>query len=622
MGPRLSIIIPFYDDGPWIDDALASTEGEADAEVIVVNDNPGPESDALLSALSDHRDFTIVRHDRNRGLAAARNSGMAVASGDYIAFLDADDVLLSGALTAALEYDGSDAIHTQTLMLGISAKKPQLLPRDAELFADARFGDTLATAPEAQHIASSWCCLYRREFLREFEILFDEAQRRYEDRLFVLSAMLRARSIAFTGAPARVWRRRLGSITTSSGVIDDAEARIALIEKCLRLIRASGTHEQIQRERMVSLQRLIFDIGILDHDPDATPAMDPLRQRFTDVFGPDPLPEDAVDNPVDELVARIGRKTARMQSMDASDYAGVAALASGGDWRRLHQWKLAQIAPPPAPLDVRIDKTLVIHIDMAQDGARADAGALALQRAYSPIFGLSREGDHDAVAEALRRVDTGKADAFLKEAMYAEGDLIFISGSGFLLPLMEPGGREVAFRRIASALEPFAKREVVVSIGPPDKFAESLYGQTSEDKSGWARRTPAQFARETVRTLTDLNWLLSPWESVVAARLTIVPHFEGDSGLAAALHQVGLDPAAAIADPFRDAVEPVFSEAERHLYRNSLIAHSGEFLAARGLPDLAAQLADPSLIPANAAPPPARPRRRRGGLLRTLGFRR
>ena len=114
MSPRLSIIIPFYDDGPWIDDALASTEGEADAEVIVVNDNPGPESDALLSALSDHRDFTIVRHDRNRGLAAARNSGMAVASGDYIAFLDADDVLLSGALTAALE------------------RRPELIERAAE----------------------------------------------------------------------------------------------------------------------------------------------------------------------------------------------------------------------------------------------------------------------------------------------------------------------------------------------------------------------------------------------------------------------------------------------------------------------------------------------------------
>lgn len=622
MSPRLSIIIPFYDDGPWIDDALASTEGEADAEVIVVNDNPGPESDALLSDLSDRRDFTIVRHDRNRGLAAARNSGMAVASGEYIAFLDADDVLLSGALTAALEYDGSDVIHTQTLTLGLAAKKPQLLPRDAELFGDARFGDTLDTAPEAQHIASSWSCLYRREFLARNEILFDEGQRRYEDRLFVLNAMLNARSIAFSGAPARVWRRRLGSITTSSGVVDDVEARIALMEKCLTLVRASGSPEQIQRERMVSVQRLIFDFGLLDRDPDATPELEPLRQRFTNALGPEPLPEEAVDNPVDELVARIGRKTARLQSLDASDYTGVAGLVSHGDWRRLHQWKLAQAAPLPAPLDVRIDKTLVIHVDITMDGASADAGMLALQQAYSPVSGLSREGGHDALADLLRRQDSRKTDAFLKEAMYAEGDLIFVSGAGFLFSLMEPGARELAFRRVAAVLEPFADCEVVASVGPPDQFAERLYLQSSDDKSGWARRTPAQFARETVRMLTDLRWLLSPWETIVGARLTIVPYYEGDSGLAAALHQVGLDPAAAVVDAFRDAAEPVFSEVERRLYRESLIEHSSEFLAERGLPDLAAQLADPRLIPANAAPPPAPQQRRRGGLFRFLGFRR
>lgn len=107
---RVAVIVPCHDDGGFLTDAIASLEGEPGLEVKVVDDHSTDAGTlAVLDALP--RGIEVVRHEVNRGLSAARNTGLAASSAPYVFPLDADDRAMPGALAemAARLDDNPDA---------------------------------------------------------------------------------------------------------------------------------------------------------------------------------------------------------------------------------------------------------------------------------------------------------------------------------------------------------------------------------------------------------------------------------------------------------------------------------------------------------------------------------
>ncbi len=103
---RVSVVIPAFDAAATLADALASVAAQTApaAEVLVVDDGS---SDGTAALAARHRGVRVLRQER-RGPAAARNLGAREASGELLAFLDADDVFLPGKLALerrALEAD-------------------------------------------------------------------------------------------------------------------------------------------------------------------------------------------------------------------------------------------------------------------------------------------------------------------------------------------------------------------------------------------------------------------------------------------------------------------------------------------------------------------------------------
>jgi len=99
--PLISVIIPSFNAETTILSALASVRAQSyhALEILVVDDfssDGTPEQVARLAA--DEPRLRLIRHDRNQGPAAARNTGLAVAAGRYCAFLDADDEWLPDKL--------------------------------------------------------------------------------------------------------------------------------------------------------------------------------------------------------------------------------------------------------------------------------------------------------------------------------------------------------------------------------------------------------------------------------------------------------------------------------------------------------------------------------------------
>jgi len=124
VAPRLSVIVPVYNEKPFIADVLARVQAEpTDKEIIVVDDGSTDGTRELLQTLSGNHVRTLF-HERNRGKGAALRTGFAHARGDVVVVQDAD-----------LEYDPRDF--------------PALLRPIDEHRADAVFGTRFAAGRPA-----------------------------------------------------------------------------------------------------------------------------------------------------------------------------------------------------------------------------------------------------------------------------------------------------------------------------------------------------------------------------------------------------------------------------------------------------------------------------------------
>lgn len=103
--PKVSVIVPVFNGEKYIGAALQSvlSQDYANLEVVVVNDGS---TDASLKEIGPFRDLPNIMYieQTNRGVAAARNTGLAHATGEFVAFLDQDDLWLPHKIKLQVEY--------------------------------------------------------------------------------------------------------------------------------------------------------------------------------------------------------------------------------------------------------------------------------------------------------------------------------------------------------------------------------------------------------------------------------------------------------------------------------------------------------------------------------------
>lgn len=126
--PKVSVIVPTYNRPARLKAALASIAAQTfqDYEVIVVND-AGCDVSGVIAESPDRSRITYICHDRNRGLAATRNTGLRQAKGAYIAYLDDDDRFLPD--------------HIETLVTFLETHKERAAYTDAWRVHEERRGD-------------------------------------------------------------------------------------------------------------------------------------------------------------------------------------------------------------------------------------------------------------------------------------------------------------------------------------------------------------------------------------------------------------------------------------------------------------------------------------------------
>ncbi len=170
---RLSYIVPFYNGGeyivPLLDSIYSSGLKEEEFEIIVVDDKSNDKKS--IKILHDyakvHSNVRIIRHEENLRQGGAKNTGIRVAKGNYIAFADQDDSIPSDGITKALEV----AISKKVDMLACRYKYIYDDGREKELGWNVEDGysatgkDFCENHFDAGVCVCPWEYLYRRDFL-------------------------------------------------------------------------------------------------------------------------------------------------------------------------------------------------------------------------------------------------------------------------------------------------------------------------------------------------------------------------------------------------------------------------------------------------------------------------
>ena len=217
---KLSIIIPVYNVEQYLQNCVQSvlTQTYQDLQVILVDDGSTDSSGILCDQLAQQDSRIQVVHKVNGGLSDARNAGLKVATGDYVAFLDSDDVYLQAdglaQLMAVALAEQPDVLLFQAVDIyphRQSARKAY----DADYLATHTGIEVFQQLVRTQSFNMSACFqLIRRELLEEHLIYFEKGLLS-EDVDWSLRLWRHVEKVRAINLPMYGYQHREGSITTT-----------------------------------------------------------------------------------------------------------------------------------------------------------------------------------------------------------------------------------------------------------------------------------------------------------------------------------------------------------------------------------------------------------------------
>ena len=224
---KISILIPVYNVAAYVQDCLESIDasiagyvGAVDHEIIIVNDVSTDGSDRICADyVASHDKARMVCHDVNRGLAEARNTLLANATGDYVAWVDSDDKVMAdwfAHIADAVEKFEPDvfAFDLETfpvrdhVVMRCGEKGLGLRP------GEERFVDSRKYALQVLHAIKMFGFSHVRVAKRSLHegLTYRAPRGLYEDTLFGQEFLPRVRTVRYYAGALYLYRQRANSL--------------------------------------------------------------------------------------------------------------------------------------------------------------------------------------------------------------------------------------------------------------------------------------------------------------------------------------------------------------------------------------------------------------------------
>lgn len=218
---RLSIIIPVYQVERYIRTCLESVlqQGleEHDFEVILIDDGTQDSSfNVIADLIETHSNNITVIHQQNLGLSAGRNKGMELAQGDYIMFVDSDDLLVENSLSIMLPI--ITKANPDMFIAGFTKMDDEEVERRQHNSQAFRYIEKTGAQAFMENMDPKqcfvWRTIYKRRFLQENSIRFIPGTY-FEDIPFTTECYLKAQKCIITDFTFYIYRQHASSILST-----------------------------------------------------------------------------------------------------------------------------------------------------------------------------------------------------------------------------------------------------------------------------------------------------------------------------------------------------------------------------------------------------------------------
>lgn len=266
----VSVIIPAYNASATIAKTLNSVLNQTykNLEIIVVDDGSKDQTPEIIRSISSHESRIRVITQKNMGVSAARNTALLSCAGDYIRFVDADDVLPAESIERmvhrAMDDQGELVIGGYTECVNHFSRVKNL-ENSNETVDFQHLLPSLARHANSYYYGVLWNKLFSGDLIRKYSLRFDDSLWWGEDFAFVMTYLKYVQHIAMMQVSVYEYRRSPAS-TTFRQVLD---CFIHPLENIRIKRKLYGYLKSLYKERLVydSYKRVLwhylFRIGLI-----------------------------------------------------------------------------------------------------------------------------------------------------------------------------------------------------------------------------------------------------------------------------------------------------------------------------------------------------------------------
>ncbi|MBQ0769238.1 MAG: glycosyltransferase [Bizionia sp.] len=234
--PLVSIIVPCYNVEPFVSKTLQSVflQEYPHWECIIINDGSQDNTASICKewAEKDHR-YTYYSQE-NQGLSVARNKGLELANGEYIYFLDSDDLIADNTLNNLLELttEDTDIVYGKCAITeGQSTLIKDYLPHTPKPFTVFKNESRtlLSKAIEEPFICVAWNRLLKKDFIDAHKLTFKKGIY-HEDELWFFETLFHTKGIIFNNRPTYFYNVANTNSITNNFNIKNLESYLFIIE--------------------------------------------------------------------------------------------------------------------------------------------------------------------------------------------------------------------------------------------------------------------------------------------------------------------------------------------------------------------------------------------------------
>ena len=287
--PRISVVVPVYNVEAYITDCLLSVMRQAydgPLECVLVDDCGNDMSLEIAERLIANYDgpitFKVVHHEHNRGLSAARNTGMDAATGEYVYFLDSDDWISDDCIERLAE--------------PLRQKEFDIVVGDYKIIGELPYSFELSL-PEGAYqesgISHTFCNggiyvmavnkLYRKEFLIKNRLAFEEGKV-HEDEILAFELSCVDKSFYVVKAVTYYYRIRENSIVTNTDRYKKLERYLGVFQCVKEKMKRYEGMDGIYDHYLFFIRRVFRWISWMDLDEGLTRHADEQTQGFLEVI--------------------------------------------------------------------------------------------------------------------------------------------------------------------------------------------------------------------------------------------------------------------------------------------------------------------------------------------------